>query len=168
MDIQEIMSKPVVTCRASDSLNTAARLMWEHDCGAIPVTDDEQELVGIVTDRDICMAAYTKGAPLHTIAVSDVMAKKVFSCQANDSLEEAERLMSQKRIRRVPVVDANNRLVGLLSLNDVARHVASAGKKNGDDRELTQTLAAICEPRSQSIQGSSPGQARAKRQVAMM
>jgi CBS domain-containing protein len=76
------------------------------------------------------------------------MTRKVFSCHADDSLNAAERLMGEKQIRRVPIVDGDNRPVGILSLNDVARHAASRSK-NGLDRELAQTLAAICEPRAQ-------------------
>jgi len=152
MSIQDIMSTPAVTCRETDTLSRAAQLMWERDCGAIPVTDEAGALVGIVTDRDICMAAYTKGAPLSAIPISDAMAKQVFSCHADDPLEAAERLMSEKQIRRVPVVDGDNRPVGLLSLNDIARYAVSARKRNGIDREVTQTLAAICEPRAQPVQ----------------
>jgi len=147
MNIQEIMSKPAVTCRPSDTLNTAAQLMWEHDCGAIPVTGDDGQIVGIVTDRDICMATYTRGSAPQAIQVSDAMANEVFSCHADDSLDAAERLMSEKQIRRIPVVDGDNRPIGLLSLNDIACYAASSRKKNGIDREVTQTLAAICQPR---------------------
>jgi CBS domain-containing protein len=158
MNIQQIMSTPPLTCRQNDTLNVAARLMWEHDCGVVPVTDDDGKLVGIVTDRDICMATYTKGSAPQEISVSDVMTSQVFSCRAGDSLDTAERLMSAKQIRRVPIVDRDNRPVGLVSLNDVARYAASSRKTNGIDRELTQTLAAICQPRSPATQASSQAQ----------
>ena len=109
VNIQDIMSKPAVTCGPHDTLNTAAQLMWDHDCGAVPVVDDAGSLVGIVTDRDICMAAYTNGSALHAIPVSTAMAQVVFSCQLSDSLEAAEQVMSSNQIRRVPVVDGDNR-----------------------------------------------------------
>jgi CBS domain-containing protein len=147
MNIQELMTKPAVTCRHSDSLNTAAQLMWEHDCGALPIVDDGGSLVGMITDRDICMAAYTQGSPLDRIPVWNSMAKEVFSCHEHEPLEVAERLMGEKQVRRVPVVDAQNRPLGMLSLNDVARHAAAERKNNGLDREVTQTLAAIGKPR---------------------
>lgn len=147
MNIQEIMSQPAITCRHDDTLNVAAQLMWERDCGAIPVTDDDGRIVGIVTDRDICMATYTSGRAPQAVRVADAMAKQVFSCHAQDSLEEAERLMSDKQIRRVPIVDGDNRPIGLLSINDLARHAAAARQKDGLEREVTQTLAAICQPR---------------------
>jgi CBS domain-containing protein len=147
MNVQEIMSRPAVWCRPRDTLNNAAQLMWEHDCGSIPVVDDDGSIIGMVTDRDICMAAYTQGAALSAIPVSDAMAKRVFRCRATDSVGAAERLMADHQIRRLPVVDAEERLVGVLSLNDIARWAASSRGANGT--ELVQTLAAVCRPRAQ-------------------
>lgn len=147
MNVQEIMSKPAVTCHPSDSLNTAAQLMWEHDCGAVPVVNDDGAVIGMITDRDVCMAAYTRGTSLQAIPVANAMATSVFSIHGQDSIEAAERMMSDKQVRRLPVVDGDNRPVGVLSLNDIARYAASTRKKNGLDREVTQTLAAISKPR---------------------
>lgn len=157
MNIQEIMSKPTATCRPHETLDVAARLMWEHDCGSVLVVNDRENIVGMITDRDICMAAYTKGCPLHAIPVADTMAKQVFSCHAEDSLGVAEHLMSDKQIRRLPVVDDDNHPVGVISLNDIARCAASFRKKNGLDREVTQTLAAICQPRLPAIREPATG-----------
>jgi len=159
MQIRDLMSKPVMTCRSDDTLNAAARLMWEHDCGAIPVTSADGKLVGMVTDRDICMATHTKGKPPQEIAVSEVMAKKVVVCGAHDSLELAWRLMSDHQVRRLAVVDRDHRPVGLLSLNDLARHAASARKKDGLEREVTSTLAAVCRPRARGAKAAVPATA---------
>lgn len=148
MQVRDIMSTPVVTCRSTDTLNTAAQIMWERDCGVIPVVDDSGAVVGMITDRDISMAAYTQGGPLTGIPVSNAMAKHVFSCKPDDSLDAAERLMSDKQIRRVPIVDGENKPIGILSLNDIARRAGKAGKRDGLDRELAQTMAAICQPRA--------------------
>lgn len=149
--IEQLMSQPVVSCRDTDSLRTAAGLMWEHDCGSVPVTDDEGHLVGVITDRDICMATYLQGKTLQAISVRDVMAKQVYACTTAETLEAAERLMSSKQIRRVPVVDAEQHPVGMLSINDIARHGIS-GQSNGIDRELLETMAAICQPRARIIE----------------
>jgi CBS domain-containing protein len=148
MQVRDIMTQPVVTCRSTDTLNAAARLMWERDCGAVPVTDDDGLLVGIVTDRDACMAAYTRGEPLGSVPVSVAMAKRVFSCHPDDSLEQAERLMGEKKIRRMPIVDDGGHPIGMLSLNDIARFAASARKTGKVEHAVVGTLAAICEPRS--------------------
>lgn len=146
MNVKELMSSPAVTCRPDHTLDTAARLMWEHDCGAIPVVNRENVLVGMVTDRDICMAAYTQAMPLHDIEVATAMAKQVFFANPTDTLDTAEQLMRDVRVRRLPVVDNKGRPIGLLSLNDIARHAASARKKGGLEHEVTRTLAAICQP----------------------
>ncbi len=147
MRIRELMSHPPVTCATGDHLDVPARLMWEYDCGVIPVVDDNGRLAGIVTDRDICMAAYTQGQPLHTIPVTTAMAAKPMVCHPDDAIEDAERLMREAQIRRVPIVDAEHRPQGVLSLNDIARATAR-GRKGGLDRELVVTMAAICEPRA--------------------
>lgn len=152
MQVKELMSKPAVTCAVFASLNAVARLMWEQDCGAIPVVGEDGALVGIVTDRDICMAAYTQGKPLHAIPVSNAMAKRVFSCHADDTIDAAERLMSEKQVRRLPIVDPDGRPVGLLSLNDIAREVCGKRKKSGVEHEVVQTLAAIGQRRPRERQ----------------
>ena len=142
------MTQPVYTCRLNDTLNTAAKLMWEHDLGAVPIVNDDGRVVGMITDRDICMAVYTTGHSFHTMEVSRAMSDDVFSCSEEDTVEEAELLMSDKQIRRVPVVDGENRPIGMLSLNDIARHATLTPAKKGINRDLVQTLAAISQPRS--------------------
>lgn len=146
MHIEKIMSKPVITCEPGDSLSTAAQRMWDHDCGVLVVVDGGGRTVGVVTDRDICMAAYIQGLPLKAIAVSTAMATQVASCRPQDDIGAAEDLMRKRQIRRLVVVDAAERPVGLVSLNDIARN-AVTHKKQGAERELALTLAAICEPR---------------------
>jgi CBS domain-containing protein len=147
MHIKELMTHPAVTCSTGDHLDVPARLMWEYDCGLVPVVNDEGRLAGVVTDRDICMAAYTQGQPLHAIPVTTAMASKVLAGHADDAIEDAERLMRDAQIRRLPIVDEAGRPEGVLSLNDIARATART-RKSSLDRELVATLAAICEPRA--------------------
>lgn len=144
--MKDVMRHPVVTCSLESDVNHAAQLMWEHDCGAVPVVDDEGRLSGIVTDRDVCMAAYTQGAPLRSIPVATAMAKDVLACHVSDSVDTAEELMREGQVRRIPVIDNDGRPVGIVSMNDLARLAAHA-RKSGVDREIVQTLAAICSPR---------------------
>jgi CBS domain-containing protein len=151
MRVEQIMNQPPVSCRVHDTLNSAAQLMWEHDFGAIPVLGNDDRIIGIVTDRDICMAAYTTGRPLHAIPVHDAMAKEVFTCKPDDSVEDAEHLMGEKQIRRLPVLNDAGQLVGMLSLGDIAREFGASRRKSVI-RELVQTLAAVCTPRAQSIE----------------
>lgn len=138
--------RPAQSCRPSDPLNEAARLMWELDCGAVPVVNEAGKLVGIITDRDICMAAYTRGQPLSALSVQSAMAADVATATPTDPLETIARLMRQRQIRRVPIVD-HGHLVGMVSLADIARYLeVDAGFSAVLGVELAHTLAAVSEP----------------------
>ncbi len=146
MKINEIMSKSVCTIRAAEYLNEAACLMWEMDCGFVPVSNDEGKIIGVITDRDICMAAYTSGLPLTAIPVSTAMSKTLFSCSPEDTLDKAEDLMRHHQVRRLPVLDENQEISGVISLNDIG--LAYHHKKFGSDikaSDIAKTLGAICE-----------------------
>jgi CBS domain-containing protein len=146
MHVKELMQRPVVVCATHDTLNDAARLMWENDLGSIPVVDRDGRLAGIVTDRDICMAGYTQGLPLAAIPVTTAMTANVLCCHIDDVVDTAEQLMREGQVRRLPVIDNDGRPIGVIALNDLARLAASA-RRSGIERELIQTLAAICAPR---------------------
>ena len=147
MQIKDIMSQPIVSVPVDATLDQAARLMWEFDCGFVPVIDDDGRLAGVVTDRDICMAAYTQGKTLGAIPVGPAMAKAVVAVHGEELIEQAEHLMRESQIRRLPVLDGEGRPVGVVSMNDLAR-LASAAHKSAINRELVDTLAATCRPRA--------------------
>ena len=142
MRIREIMSTPAATTRPEEPLDSAARMMWECDCGSIPVVDESGRLAGIVTDRDIAMAAWTKGKSLKEIATAEAMARQVYTCRPDDPIEDAEKLMSRQQIRRLPVVDGEGHPVGIVSLGDIARCTAPGG-----DADVARSLAEISKPR---------------------
>lgn len=121
MKVQSIMTGEVVVCRPEDSLETAARLLWERDCGSLPVVDAAGRTRAMITDRDICMGAYTTGRPLAELRVADSMSSRLIACQAGDSIEEAARTMSEHALRRLPVVDDDGVLRGVVCLSDLAR-----------------------------------------------
>jgi len=149
MTIEQLMKKDPIACQESESLNEAARIMWEHDCGFVPVVDAERHMTGVITDRDICMCAYTRGADLKTLRVSDAMSSEVYSCGMGDSLAAAEEMMQSAQIRRLPVVDDAGQLVGVLSLSDLARNASGAmsGKGVPSERDVGHVLGAISQPR---------------------
>lgn len=155
MKVEDLMTREVRTLSPQDSAEAAARIMWEEDCGCVPVVDDKGGVIGMITDRDICMAAYTQGAPLAAIRLGNAMAKNVHTCGPKGTVASAERLMREHRVRRLPVVGADRRLVGILSLNDIAREAArSRGRKPKPPvtaQELSETLAAICQPRAAAV-----------------
>ena len=149
MRAQDLMSHPAVTCHVSDPLTVPAHLMWEHDCGAIPVVRDDGKLTGMITDRDICMAAFTQGKRLDEILVSSVMATNVISAEPDQTLDEIERCMAEHQVRRLPVVDSDHRPIGMLSMNDLAIESAQPDTRMADatSKKIVRTLAAISQPR---------------------
>ncbi len=133
-------------CAPSDTLSRAAQLMWELDCGFVPVCDRGGNLVGVVTDRDICMAAYTRGQVLGDIPVWSTMTTRVVSVSASTTLAEILRIMRHTQVRRVPVVD-DDRLVGAVTLADVALYLDVHEGATTGAIDLGATLAAISTPR---------------------
>jgi CBS domain-containing protein len=148
--ISQVMKTDVEVCGLDDNLAAAASRMWDCDLGCLPVLDGAGQVVGMVTDRDICMAALTRGERLQDIPVSIAMAKEVLSCSPDATLVEAEEVMRSGQVRRLPVIDSDGSLVGIVSLNDLAILAErEIGRKNRDlsAQEITATLAAICAPR---------------------
>jgi CBS domain-containing protein len=138
MKVEQIMNRNVKVCHLEDSLSNAARMMWEEPCGAVPVVDEQSRPIGFLTDRDICMAAYTQGKPLEVLRVETAMARKDVSCNAEDDLRAAAGLMRQNRTRRLPVINRDGTSVGLLSLDDLACEAARTlrGGVNDELRNL--------------------------------
>ena len=150
MNIRECMTADVECVAASGSAQEAARLMWDRDCGVIPVVNDEAAVVGMITDRDIAMAALTQNRLLGDIPVSQVMSDRVVSVSENDDLSVAEQAMQANQLRRVPVLDDQQQICGILSLNDIALAYSHEGNKLVDAFEVANTLASVCRPRAQA------------------
>ena len=133
MRVRSLMSTTVYSCTADQTLDRAARLLWEHDLGCVPVVDAGGRPVAMLTDRDICMAAYLRGAPIAEIDIASAMSTDLFTCHVDDALSEAERTMMTRQVRRLPVVDDEGKLVAVLSLNDIVpgsqAHVAQQGTR---------------------------------------
>ena len=150
MRVRECMTSQPVTCRPDDTNSQAARLLWENDCGILPVVDDQEHLVGMITDRDLCMGAYTRGQAFADLHVKESMATDVQHCNPADALEDALDVMGRHQVRRLPVLDSDLHLVGILSMNDVARCVRDLRDERQKQNLLVaavETLAAISEPR---------------------
>jgi CBS domain-containing protein len=151
MNVDSLMCRTVKSCSPDQTLADAAAIMWENDCGCVPVVDVNHCPVGMITDRDICMAAYLNGKPLQEMIVKDTMSRQVLSVRASDSIDAAERLMRGAQVRRLPVTQPSGMLVGILSLNDIAREAGRerTNRSPGVERdEVAVTLSAVCRPRS--------------------
>jgi len=150
MNVAHCMTRDPKTCRASDTLERAAQIMWENDCGGVPVVDDDQRVIGIITDRDLAMAAHLQGVALRDTRVSSAMARDIKCCSPRDTPAMVQAMMQQYRIRRVPVVDEQKRLLGIVSLGDLAYAMSSQQTLGGDGMTWTaiaHTLARVSEPR---------------------
>ncbi len=145
------MTRDVRTCALDDSLSRAAQIMWDADCGCVPVVDDEGRPIAMVTDRDVCMAAYTRGESLASVRVASCCSRHLVTVRADERLAVAEQLMRAHRIRRLPVVDASGKLVGLLSMNDVVRRGLGDHPRDISAEGIVKTLAAVCSPRAARV-----------------
>jgi CBS domain-containing protein len=148
LEVRALMSKRPKFCGPEDTLDRAAQIMWEEDVGFVPVVDSEQRVIGVVTDRDLCMAEYTQGGSMRSHPVSSAMARTIYSCAPSDVVSMAEQLMRQYQLRRLPVVE-DDKLVGVISLNDIA--VAAASPSNDlTFEEVGRTLASVSSHRAPS------------------
>lgn len=150
MKIEQLMKTDVAVCRPDDKLSEAARLMWERDCGSVVVADSESDVLrGIITDRDICMASYTKGQPLDAITVGEAMSEDTEACQPQDDIAAAHERMRKHQIRRVPVIKGDDRcIIGIVSLNDLA--LSAAESKGQPLLDVATTLAHVCRHRPEA------------------
>lgn len=140
MRIAEAMTRDVQLINPDQSILDAARLMADCDCGALPVAENDK-LIGMITDRDIVVRALAEGKSSDT-RIKDVMSPDVKYCFEDDDLDDVARNMGDLQIRRLPVVSRDKRLVGIVSLGDIA---------NNDEMPAGDALSGISEPVSQHI-----------------
>jgi CBS domain-containing protein len=160
MKVKDLMTTSVACVRKSDPLSTAAQIMWNCDCGAVPVKEDDSErVVGMITDRDICIATWSRDCGPSAIRVSEAASRELYACRPEDSIASAQKLMSTQQIRRVPVLDDDGLLVGILSIADIVTEpnkesVRSTASELGPV-EIASTLRTICQPRSNAQSDSA-------------
>ena len=136
----EVMTKDPVCCLPDDSVTKAAELMKSENIGSIPVIENEQsqKLVGIVTDRDLALKIVAGALDAKSTKVETVMTRKVVTCRADDDLQQALDAMAEHQLRRIPVVDDNNRIVGIIAQADVATRVDQPEKTAEIVKEISQ------------------------------
>jgi CBS domain-containing protein len=152
MKASQLMTRDVRSCWANEPLDQAARLMWENDCGSLPVLDQNGKVLGIISDRDVCMAAYTQARLLGQIPVSKAMSRELYSCGPDEDLDKVEKVMRSHQVRRLAVLDDEGRLKGIVSLADIAQRAAKDAKRKTGTKEVSfaevgETLAAVSAPR---------------------
>lgn len=163
LTVRDLMTTAVVSIRANERLSAAAKLMWDNDCGALPVLENDGErVVGMLTDRDICMATWSRDSSPSAILVSSAVSGELAHCSADDSILSAERTMRARQVRRLPVLDSRSRLAGILSLADIARAAnqrssARPGFEIAPER-VVDTLAGIAAERMRTERYKRPMQ----------
>ena len=150
MIVKEVMNHEVTSCRPDTTLESAAILMWDGDCGTVAVVDDESMVVGIITDRDICMAVALQHKPASGIQVQEVMSRHLFTCQPENDIMNALKIMSFQKVRRLPVTNDSGQVEGIISIEDLIAR-AERGRRGIQTPELSYddtmtTLKAICRP----------------------
>ena len=153
MEVRRIMTSNVAACIPETNLATAAGLMWRHDCGAIPVIDGNHKVVGVITDRDICMAVAMNNRSASEIAVGEVISGEVFACSPDDEVSQALATMQRRQVLRLPVVSQDGNLEGILSMNDIVSRAEDGRESMGDGvsyAEVVNTRKVIGEHRNLS------------------
>lgn len=137
----DVMTRDPICCEPGESIPHAAQIMKQEDVGSVPVVDSQssKRLVGIITDRDIVVKVIADGASIEHARVRDAMTGQPASCREDDDLDNAVRLMAERQVRRMPIVDSNGRLCGIIAQADVATRV------HRDDK-TGELVEAISEP----------------------
>jgi len=126
MKISDLMVKDVSTCSGDTSLNDIAIAMWNNDCGSVLIVNEQNQPVGIVTDRDIAIGSALKHKSLWEIRADEITAEKtLYTCSESDSVTSALELMQEHQIRRLPIINHQSELAGIISMGDI---IASTGK----------------------------------------
>lgn len=140
MQVRELMTRRVHTCRPDTTARHALALMWKHDVGVLPIVGANRDVLGMITDRDIAMAVGLRNVAPGALTVGEISTNEVWVVAPTTSIRDAERVMQEHQVRRLPVIE-EGRLVGIVALADLVR----AG---GADRgEVADALAAITSPR---------------------
>ncbi|HEX3280118.1 MAG TPA: CBS domain-containing protein [Pyrinomonadaceae bacterium] len=146
MKVKEVMNPDPKTIWITESLADAARSMWQNDCGILPIIKDGRKVVGMITDRDICMGTAMMDTNPSSISVEQVMSGKVFTAEPDQDVEEALEMMKAHKVRRLPVVTAEGELAGILSMNDIVlKAKGSNGKAQIKYADVVETYQAICQ-----------------------
>jgi CBS domain-containing protein len=147
MKIRDLMTKTVASCRPETNLAAAGALMWESDCGVLPVVDEFKKVIGVVTDRDICIALTTTDRRASSLKVADAASMHAAICGPEAEVGSALETMRAHRVHRLPVVNKAGLLEGIVSLNDIvlrANRPVGRRKPEVSCEDVVETLQAIC------------------------
>jgi CBS domain-containing protein len=142
MKVQDIMTAAPLTCGPQTNLAQVVHEMWQGDCGIIPVIDEARRVLGVITDRDICIAAATRDQPPSYIRAADLVKHPAVCCRVGDDVRTALRTMKEHRVRRLPVVGADDTIQGMISMNDIVLEVKGTSAPTAAD--VVDALKSVC------------------------
>ena len=147
MKVKELMTPDAKAIWLTESLADAAKLMWENDCGVLPIIKDGRKVIGLITDRDVCMASAMRDRNPSAISVEEVMTGQVYAVNPEENIAQALQLMQEHQIRRLPVINPEGELQGILSMNDIVLHATpdGAAEDSIDYGDVVKTYQAICQ-----------------------
>ncbi len=135
MKVKDAMMEIPYYCQPENNLGSATELMWNANCGFLPVQSADGKVIGVITDRDICIALGTRNCPAGEVSVGEVMSGKLYTCAPDDDIHIALQTMMEAKIRRLPVMAQNGTLVGVLSMDDIL--FRAEPKSHGKEPELS-------------------------------
>jgi len=144
MKVQDVMTEEVVFCSVHDNLNRAAKIMQQTDCGVVPIVDDEKRVVGIITDRDICLAVSSLNQLPSNIKVHGFTERKIVGCKLSEDVKNVLKKMRKNQIKRLPVTSQNGEILGIISVTDI---LFAAEKNKKLRKKILSTLIEISKPR---------------------
>lgn len=150
MKVKDVMVRTPAYCDPDTNLGAAIEILWNRDCGILPIVNAQEKVIGVVTDRDLCIALGTRNQLPGEITVSQVASGKVFACKPDDNIRTALATMAQEKVRRLPVIDFDGKLLGILSMDDVVLHAEPRlGSKTPEPLSydaVVDTLKKLYEP----------------------
>ena len=141
MKVKKIMTADAGFCFVEENLSKAVEIMWQRDCGAVPVVDSEKKILGIITDRDIAIAVGSNTKTAAKIKIGEVIGNRAVTCFEKDDAEDALKKMRRAKVKRLPVVSENGVLIGIISITDMILKAPKLKKK------IYSVLKAIAKPR---------------------
>jgi CBS domain-containing protein len=157
MKVRDVMIPNPTPCRPETNLAEAAALMWQHNCGALPVLDERLRVVGMITDRDICIALGTRNRRAAEVSVSQVISGKLFACSSENDIHGALRCMQEYHVRRLPVITDDGHLEGIVSIDDIVLNARWAETHRVDLSffDVIRTLRCVTYPARHCAEAAS-------------
>jgi CBS domain-containing protein len=148
MKVEDVMMRTAASCSRETNLGAAVEILWNRNCGILPVVNAELKVIGVITDRDICIALGTRNRLPGEITVGELASGKLCACRPEDDIRSALALIAEAKVRRLPVLTADGKLEGIPSMDDIVGHAEARGKAANElsNDDVVETLKAIYRP----------------------